>query len=545
MFSPKKRSPTHFKSSTQTPSTPLLCMLEQNRLEPTPMLPFRCSSSTLAFRLLAALSLSACTGGNAPQSSASLVSSSAVASSLSSSEQTQSSSAQAFNLNAGPDITASNSQVVQLSAQVNGGNAISWSQISGPKVSWIQQTGTQAALVTPDVNSIETLTLQAEANGISDTLNITVKPCSANTDMVFEECTAPGFGAWVSYESGAASSPFFHQIGEGDYHVQWKTVDTGDAEHQQVMEVTWNANDADNTKAVKGWFGLAMPELAATQGANLSDYADGELTFDMRMVYHEQPSNAAGFIVKMECIHPCSSAEMPITNSASFDWQTHRYPISQLRASGLDITQVNHIFVIQPDWFNQEQNVTIQIDNIKLSRTIERPPINEGCIAAGNVSYTLNREADPTTDQQDAYRLITSAMDEAVKNYNCYSNLSRHLSVQYNPGVQTADGSTNGNIRFGSRASMHHVTAMHEIAHTFGAGGSNVFRSLVVDGIFTGTNATAKIREITGDNTEEVHSDGTHFWPYGLNYISEGGSLQDLINHCFVVEAIYSDLVEQ
>lgn len=509
------------------------------------MLPFSRSPRTFAFTLLATLSLSACTGGGTPQSSAGGTSSSAITASTSSSQQTQSSSAQAFNLNAGPDITASNSQVVQLSAQTDASSAVRWSQTSGPTVSWIQQTGTQAALVTPDVSTIETLTLQAESNGITDTLNITVQPCSTNADMVFEECVSPGFGAWVSYESGAATGPFFHQVGEGDYHVQWQAVDTGDADHQQVMEVTWNANDTDNTKAVRGWFGLAMPDLAATQGANLSDYADGELTFDMRMVYHEQPSNAAAFIVKMECIHPCSSGEMPIANSASFDWQTHRYPISQLRASGLDITQVNHIFVIQPDWFNQEQNVTIQIDNIKLSRTVERPPISEGCIAAGNMSYTLSRAANPSADQQEAYGLITAAMDTAIENYNCYSNLSRHLSVQYNTGVQTADGSTNGNIRFGSRASMHHVTAMHEIAHTFGAGGSNTFRGLVVDGVFQGQNATAKIREITGDNTETINSDGTHFWPYGLNYISEGGSQQDLINHCLVVEAIYSDLTGQ
>ncbi|BCD99735.1 hypothetical protein MARGE09_P3937 [Marinagarivorans cellulosilyticus] len=509
------------------------------------MLPFR--RPALFSLCCSVLLLTACTGSDTPRSSSMAASSSSAVVSSISSQQVQSSSAPSAFLNAGADITASNSQLVRLTAQTNEDSEVQWHQVAGPSVSWLQQNGVQAVLITPDITTTETLTLEATVNGLVDTVSISVQPCNANIseDMIFEECTAPGFGAWVSYESGPATGPFFHQDGQGDYHVQWQSVDTGDAEHNQAIEISWNANDPDNTKAVRGWFGLAMPGIAATQGADLTDYANGELTFDMRMVYHEQPSNAAGFIVKMECIHPCSSAEMPIANSASFEWQTHRYPVSQLRATGLDITQVNHAFVIQPDWFNQEQNVTIQIDNIKLSPTVERPPVAEGCIAAGNVSYTLSREANPSADQQEAYNLITAAMDEAVKNYNCYSNLSRHLSVQYNPSVQTADGSTNGNIRFGSRASMHPVTAMHEIAHTFGAGGSNTFRNLVVDGIFQGQNATAKIREITGDNTDVINSDGTHFWPYGLNYISEGGSQQDLINHCLMVEAIYLDLVGQ
>src|SRR5690606_35520157 len=137
------------------------------------------------------------------------------------------------------------------------------------------------------------------------------------------------------------------------------------------------------------------------------------------------------------------------------------------------------------DWFNQEQNVTVQIDNIRLTKNYTPPDPGEGCIARGNVTYTLARAANPTADQRDAYNLISAAMDTAVKNYNCYTNLSRHLNVSYNPSVATADDSTNGSIRFGSRASMHHVTAMHEIAHVFGVGFTD-FRALLQNAIYTG-----------------------------------------------------------
>ncbi|HEY7772604.1 MAG TPA: hypothetical protein VIC26_05460 [Marinagarivorans sp.] len=509
-----------------------------------PSLPLQFSPSVAtALFCLITLALQGCSGE--PQTSSSPLSSTAtVSSSIASASMANSSSAPSVTIDAGADQTVRNSSIVTLDAQVSNGAQPAWQQLEGPAVEWLQEPGNDAtAFIAPDVREDTPLVFEAAIAGDSDTVTINVQPCNSAPNMLFDDCTAPGFGAWISYESGPETGPFFHRNGRGDYHVQWQQVDSGDAERGRVMEITWNANDADNSQAVKGWFGLAMPGTAATQGMDLSEYADGEISFDMRMVYHEQPSMAAGFIFKSECIHPCSSAEMPVANSASFEWQNHRYPLNQLRASGLDITRTNHIFVLQPDWFQQDQNVTVQIDNLKLTPTVERPPIAEGCLAAGNMSYTLSRAANPTADQQEAYDLITAAMDRAIENYNCYSNLSRHLSVQYNPSVQTADGSTNGNIRFGSRASMHHVTAMHEIAHTFGAGGSNTFRGLVVDGIFTGPTATAKVKELTGDSSEELHSDGTHFWPFGLNYISEGSTQQDLINHCIMVEAIYTDLL--
>jgi len=163
------------------------------------------------------------------------------------------------------------------------------------------------------------------------------------------------------------------------------------------------------------------------------------------------------------------------------------------------------------------------------------------CPASGSVRYSLVRVAAPSAEQSAAYERIARAMDTAIAKYNCYTNLSRSLRVEYVPSVATADGNTNGNIRFGAQASMNFVTAMHEIGHTFGVGGSE-FKSRVRDGRFDGPVATAEIRRLSGKADELVHSDGTHFWPYGLNYEREYERESDAEAHCQMVVAIRTDL---
>ncbi len=448
-------------------------------------------------------------------------------------------------VDAGDDQVVNNSVWVNLHGQALASTGaapeVQWRQLAGPTVTLVG--GVEAGFVAPDIGQPAELVFELAASAagtrLTDTVTVGVEPCANPADTLFGDCLAPGFGPWLAYESGALTGEIFHHAGEGDYHVQWQQIDSGDPQRGDVMEIRWNANDAAHEKNANGWFGAAMP---GTAGVDLSAYAQGALSFDMRLVYHEQPSAAAGFIFKMECVLPCVSAELPVRNGhTSFAWQTHTYPIRELTASGLNLSKVNHVFVLQPAWRNQEQNVTVQIDNLRLVKNYTPPPPQNGCTGRGNVTYTLSRAANPSADQQDAYNRITTAMDTAVKNYNCYTDLSRHLQVSYNPSVATADGSTNGSIRFGSRASMHHVTAMHEIAHVFGVGATD-FRALVQNGIYMGPLATAKLRQISGVVTDQIKSDGTHFWPHGLNYISEGSTQQDLINHCLVVQAIVADL---
>lgn len=165
----------------------------------------------------------------------------------------------------------------------------------------------------------------------------------------------------------------------------------------------------------------------------------------------------------------------------------------------------------------------------------------DDCPEQGGITYVIVREPAPTPEQEAAYALIESAMTEAVTRYNCYTNIEKALSVTFNPQVPTADGNVNGSIRFGSMASMNSITAMHEISHTVGVG-SYEFAARVVDGIFTGASATARLRAITGDPNDELHADTQHFWPYGLNYVSEVMSDADLVHHCEIVVGIREDI---
>lgn len=458
---------------------------------------------------------------------------------------------------AGIDVTTQGGTVIRLDAsaskqalELQGALEFQWQQTAGPAVSFLSAADTQSSqpyIAIPSVTEPSTielaLTVVQQGSTAWDRLLIEVEPCHSAEGEIFNDCLAAGFGPLTAYESDTERGELHQHYGQGDYHVQWQRVETGQEQHDQVLEVTWNANAPNNTRGTNGWFGIGAGELSAiTQGMDLSAFAEGALQFDMRLVYHEQPDNPTPFIVKMECGWPCSSAEMAIPNAEhSYDWQTYTYSLARLIESGLDVTNVTFPLIIQPLWRQQEQIVTVQISNVRLSKEYTVPPPQEGCPSSGAISYTLARSANPNADEQDAYARITQAMDEAVRQYNCYTNLQRAMRVSYNPDVATADGNPNGSIRFGSRASMHHVTAMHEISHVLGVG-AGPFRNLVRDGIYTGAAGTAQLRAISGIADDRIQSDGTHFWPHGLNYISEGQTQADLINHCLVVEAIVADL---
>ncbi len=171
------------------------------------------------------------------------------------------------------------------------------------------------------------------------------------------------------------------------------------------------------------------------------------------------------------------------------------------------------------------------------------------CPYAGKVTYTLTKNANASAAEQAAYPLITKAMDEAVYYYNCYTDISKKITVTYNTGVQTVDGNINGSIRFGTNTSyMEYTRAMHEISHTVGVGTASNWMNFLptpADGstrVWTGESATAELRAITGKASDVIKGDTQHFWPYGLNYVTEVESEADVINHCRIVMALRKDM---
>ncbi|GAA0530464.1 hypothetical protein [Chitinophaga japonensis] len=170
-------------------------------------------------------------------------------------------------------------------------------------------------------------------------------------------------------------------------------------------------------------------------------------------------------------------------------------------------------------------------------------PATTATAAAGNVTYYLVKAGNPTPEQANAYQLIEAAMNEAVDYMNTYTSFTKSITVYYEPSVPTADGNINGTIRFGSNTYyMNTATALHEIAHTVGVGTTSYWRNvLIVNGIYTGVNATQVLRNISGDPAAEIHGDSQHFWPYGLNYPSEATSPEDYVNHCLILEGMKQD----
>jgi hypothetical protein len=170
----------------------------------------------------------------------------------------------------------------------------------------------------------------------------------------------------------------------------------------------------------------------------------------------------------------------------------------------------------------------------------------DGCVHHGNVSYTLN---NPEAWPDDVVQKLTAALDEAIYYYNCYSDLTKALNINYKPDVPTAEGNVDGWISFGSdRNYMQTATTMHEIGHTMGVGYAP-WSEFIQDGKWTGpavvefmTNLPAEQRDpdMYSQRTY-ITCDTQHFWPYGLNQASEHQSEWSLINHVRIVAAMNVD----
>ncbi|KAI1500721.1 hypothetical protein F5X99DRAFT_385287 [Biscogniauxia marginata] len=158
--------------------------------------------------------------------------------------------------------------------------------------------------------------------------------------------------------------------------------------------------------------------------------------------------------------------------------------------------------------------------------------------ASAAISWTLQKESNPTSDQSDAYTRIEAAMQLAVARYARYSDASKTIRVYYAPGVPTAEANYNGDLRFGSdRSYMTERTAMHEIAHTLGVGQTAAFdQKCAADDWPT---ATPLLRSWDGSGAK-INCGGGHFWPYGLNYETEWSETNGN-RHVQLVDAMLAD----
>ncbi|KAF2672502.1 hypothetical protein BT63DRAFT_438283 [Microthyrium microscopicum] len=150
--------------------------------------------------------------------------------------------------------------------------------------------------------------------------------------------------------------------------------------------------------------------------------------------------------------------------------------------------------------------------------------------ASATITFRLQKAANPTADQADAYTHIESVMRTAIARYSKYATRpNKNITVQYVPSVATADGNFNGNLRFGKgRQYMNERTALHEIAHTLGIGQTKAFDTRCAANNWP--SGTKLLRTWDGPNAK-INCGGGHIWPYGLNYDKEM-SETNAVRHC-------------
>jgi autotransporter-associated beta strand protein len=158
-------------------------------------------------------------------------------------------------------------------------------------------------------------------------------------------------------------------------------------------------------------------------------------------------------------------------------------------------------------------------------------------VSRGQITYTLNgTNANWPADKRAD---IIEAMEAAVSLYNSNGYFVKSIRVNYRPGaVPTAQANYNGDLDFGG--SIGTRVALHEIAHTLGAGTHSNWVSKRIGGHWVGTYASNRAIVFDGPGSL-LGCDAAHFWPYGLNYDTEDSSL-NRIRHIKMVSALRRDL---
>jgi endo-1,3(4)-beta-glucanase len=175
--------------------------------------------------------------------------------------------------------------------------------------------------------------------------------------------------------------------------VDWSFVDSGTS-RGNVLEVVYKAN--------AGHAGLVVGPSASV---NLSDYSEGNLSFDIKVTNKGDDNLPSGFLVKVESGSQ-NSGELAVEGiAADGSWETVNFPVSKLTESGaLNLSAITVPIVFFPS-LQTGENLVYQIDNIRYTGIKDgaTPPSgpNDGggtgtgdyqllTYGAGSVSDTIN-----------------------------------------------------------------------------------------------------------------------------------------------------------
>ena len=139
---------------------------------------------------------------------------------------------------------------------------------------------------------------------------------------------------------------------------------------------------------------------------------------------------------------------------------------------------------------------------------------------------------------------IYAAMDYGMFVWNNLMSIQGfHLTGNYGAGTPTADCSYGGWMRVGPNPSYQRTgTIMHEAAHGVGVGTHWTWGTIMQGGTWTGPRANSVLQFWNNNTTEEMHGDGTHMWPYGINGAHEDNG-SDLLyyGNALIIQGLHED----
>lgn len=167
-------------------------------------------------------------------------------------------------------------------------------------------------------------------------------------------------------------------------------------------------------------------------------------------------------------------------------------------------------------------------------------------IPKGTIGWTYNN-GEGTAEIENR---IKTAVINAVNYLNEYTSISGfHTTVNYNPGVPTAECSYGGWMSVGAQVGNQKTgTILHELLHGIGVGTHWVWkdnaalRSNTTRGSWLGDRVTELLRFWENDASSVLNGDGTHMWPYGINGAHEDtGSEMLYIGCALIAQALGED----
>lgn len=167
-------------------------------------------------------------------------------------------------------------------------------------------------------------------------------------------------------------------------------------------------------------------------------------------------------------------------------------------------------------------------------------------IPKGTIGWTYNN-GEGTAEIENR---IKTAVINAVNYLNEYTSISGfHTTVNYNPGVPTAECSYGGWMSVGAQVGNQKTgTILHELLHGIGVGTHWVWkdnaalRANTTRGTWLGDRVTELLRFWENDASSVLNGDDTHMWPYGINGAHEDtGSEMLYIGCALIAQALGED----